>query len=317
VTVAPSHLETLAIARVATSAKPLALAAIARELRRFAPATETDAAWAERVDASVRGLVERGVLAKQRAKIARGEAGELERRVGVVRGWKPFVERVLPARALGIHGEPKLAGRDAWAAAIAARALGVWTQGAPPSPPALCDALVWSALGLAGKPKRCPDEVRAHFVYRELPGVPHGPADRGVRLIAAREVGAPRPELRALLDALVRMWLVERTLGGARPDRFTHDVRDIARGARGARDGVFGDRKVFIASVWNALRQQATWSALTLDDFKARLLAAHRAGAVELARADLVAAMNPELVASSETHADGASFHFIVREAAP
>jgi hypothetical protein len=132
-----------------------------------------------------------------------------------------------------------------------------------------------------------------------------------VRVLAAREVGAPRPELRALRDALVRCWLAGKTLGSR---TFAADVLELASTAR---DGMFGDRKVFIASVWDRLRRQTAWSALSLDDFKARLVAAHRSGALHLARADLVAAMDPQLVAASETVTDGASFHFILREATP
>ena len=79
-------------------------------------------------------------------------------------------------------------------------------------------------------------------------------------------------------------------------------------------DGWFGDRKVFVSPVWRELRRNPRWSAVTLDDFKARLVAAHRAGELALARADLVAAMDPDLVAASEITADGASFHFIVKE---
>jgi hypothetical protein len=43
-------------------------------------------------------------------------------------------------------------------------------------------------------------------------------------------------------------------------------------------------------------------------------VSAHRQRELELARADLVAAMDPTLVAASETRTDGATFHFIVRE---
>jgi hypothetical protein len=68
--------------------------------------------------------------------------------------------------------------------------------------------------------------------------------------------------------------------------------------------------------VWHELRKRPRWSAITLDELKARLVAAHRAGELVLARADLVAAMDPALVAASEITTDGASFHFIVKEPA-
>ncbi|MBA3538218.1 MAG: hypothetical protein H0T79_01195, partial [Deltaproteobacteria bacterium] len=113
-----------------------------------------------------------------------------------------------------------------------------------------------------------------------------------------------------LRDALVRGWLTGREVGAV--PSFTDDVLAIARAAR---EGVFGDRKVFISTVWDVLRHRPAWSSITLEDFKARLVTAHRAKQLELARADLVAAMDPALVAASETTTEGASFHFIDREA--
>ena len=79
--------------------------------------------------------------------------------------------------------------------------------------------------------------------------------------------------------------------------------------------GRFGERKVFIAAAWHALCRRPGYASLALDDFKSQLVRAHRSGALVLARADLVAAMDPELVIASETDADGTTFHFVVREA--
>jgi hypothetical protein len=178
-------------------------------------------------------------------------------------------------------------------------------------------------------------------------------------------VGAPRPELRALREALVRGWLAGRTLGapaavtgeapgaGAPSSHPAHPVHpahavadvheaasaaalsapaqsanpppdgdaafadDVRAAAAAARDGTFGDRKVFVSAVWGELQHNPRWAALTLDELKARLVAAHRAGQLALARADLVAAMDPALVAASEIVTDGARFHFVVKEAVP
>ncbi|MCU1499211.1 MAG: hypothetical protein JWM47_3164, partial [Acidimicrobiales bacterium] len=168
------------------------------------------------------------------------DRGELARRIGphAVRGWKPLADRVLPALALGVRPDDtkvhaRLADRDAWAAAIAGRLLGLWETGAPPSLPAMCDALAWRELGLVGRPKRCPPEVRAVFLQRRLATDP-GPPDRLLRLLAARELGAARPELRALRDALVRRWLEGATLHSP---VFVDELR-VATSA--ARDGVVG-----------------------------------------------------------------------------
>jgi hypothetical protein len=289
------RLETLVIARLATSKQPLAADAIAKQLARFAPRTLDEPAFRARVTA----VIERSV-----------DASQLPSRIGkfTAKTWKQLVEHVLPAIGLGVSAADakRLTGRDAWVAAIAARALGLWTDGSPPSLATVCDAYAWKQLALAGKPKRCPPEVRAVFLARTL-GVEIAAPDRLLRLYAAAQLGAPRPELRALRDELVRNWLAGKQLG---TQTFAADVQSIARTTR---VGLLGDRKVFISSIWDELRRQPTWSALTLDEFKARLVRAHRDGDLELARADLVGALDPRLVSASETTADGTSFHFILR----
>ena len=286
------RLETLVIARLATSKKK---PDVAKDLARFAPTTLGEADFRE----AVQSIVDRGV-----------DPSQLAARLGkhTAKTWQQLVEKALPAIALGVApaDTKRLAGRDAWVAAIAARALGLWTDGPPPSLATVCDAYAWQQLALAGKPKRCPPEVRAVFIARTL-GVEVSAPDRLLRIYAAAQLGAPRPELRALRDALVRNWLVGKQLG---IQRFADEVQSIARATR---TGVFGERKVFISSIWDELRKHPTWSTLTLDEFKARLVRAHRDGDLELARADLVGSLDPRLVSASETTADGTSFHFIVR----
>ena len=75
----------------------------------------------------------------------------------------------------------------------------------------------------------------------------------------------------------------------------------------------FGTRKVFLAAVHAALGGER---AINLEAFKRRMVAAHRAGLLVLARADLVAAMPWAAVAASVVSEDGAEFHFVLDEAA-
>lgn len=299
-TVVPDRLDLLVLARVATADRPTP-ASISSSLRRFSPTTLADSDWTRTVGDAI-----------ERTKHLDAPA-ELTRRLGPKVTWKQLAERVFPALGLGLAASDtstmaRLKGRDEWTAAIAGRALGLWTTGPAPSLSVLCDTYAWRSLGLPGRAKRCPPEVRALFLQRELQ-TDAGPPDRLLRLFAARELEAARPELRVLRDALVRSWLEGKTLGST----FTTNVHHAARSAQ---RGVFGERKVFISAVWDELRRAGRWSTLSLADFKRRLLDAQRAGSLELARADLVAAMDPHLVADSETLADGASFHFIVREEA-
>jgi len=78
--------------------------------------------------------------------------------------------------------------------------------------------------------------------------------------------------------------------------------------------GRFG-RKVFISALWRQMKTHPRFDGMTLPQFQQRLVQAHRERLLTLARADLVAAMDPREVAESETDVDGiAQFHFVVDE---
>jgi hypothetical protein len=353
-----------ATAPTAAPAKPdapkkaarLTAAAYADALRRFAPSDATAADWRATVTTAVAALVGEGLFG---ADLALADRRAAEATLGAAFGaafaaaprWSRLVDHLVPARGLGValdaKGQQRLGERDAMAAAIVGRALGLWSQGPPPSPAALCDQLAWQRLGLPGKAKRLPEELRALLLQRELATTP-APAARLLRLLAARELDVPRPDLRAWRDALGRRWLTGRELTAkaaaaaptgatapaaptspprapaptaapeaapaapAAPADFLDSLRRAVAGV--GTDGAFGDRKVFIIAAWRALRAHPAWASLPLEAYKARLLDAHRAGALELARADLITAMDPALVAASVLESDGATFHFIVRE---
>lgn len=112
----------------------------------------------------------------------------------------------------------------------------------------------------------------------------------------------------------------------------THNDLELANLVRRALDSVqeggrFGDRKVFIASLWIAMlcieaeAGGTLTEGATLEHFKEWLLRSRlltRDGTMEgerlvvLRRADLVAAMDLALVAASETVTAGATFHFVI-----
>ena len=312
--VSHSRIETLLIARAHGQAVPTSARELTAPLARFGPSDRPAAAWLQELDRVAAEL--RGAVLTEGHQLVDPE--ELRRRIGPhrVTTWAQVADRVLPAIALGLQAGDarslgKLSSRDAWAAAIVARARGFWIEGSPPSVSAVCDALAWQGLGLSGKPKRLPAEVRALFLQREL-AVSAGAHPSLVRQLAAQIVSVPRTDGRSLRDGLVRAWLQERAIGAP----VTGFVEHVLASARAVRDGVFGERKVFISEVWRVLRRDPAFAELALDDFKRRLVSEHRAGRLVLARADLVSAMSPELVAASETVGEGASFHFVVREQA-
>ncbi len=75
-------------------------------------------------------------------------------------------------------------------------------------------------------------------------------------------------------------------------------------------DGRYGDQKVFISAVYRAIPPHAI--GMTLPEFKRWLIDRNRTGDLVLARADLVGAMDRNLVRDSEIEDRGATFHFIL-----
>jgi len=117
---------------------------------------------------------------------------------------------------------------------------------------------------------------------------------------------------------------VERT-----PTHHDREVAGLLRRAIAVVDGTgrFGDRKVFVSAVWTTMCRLDTAGGGTLTEgctidhfkgwlFRSRILTTdgsdNGAPLVVLARADLVAAMDPALVATSEVLADGATYHFVL-----
>jgi hypothetical protein len=89
---------------------------------------------------------------------------------------------------------------------------------------------------------------------------------------------------------------------------FAEQVKSTARDCP---TGRFDDNKVFIAHVWKALQVEPAFWTMELDTFKEHLAEANNARLLDLSRADLVQAMDPDDVRQSEVHYLNATFHFI------
>ena len=81
--------------------------------------------------------------------------------------------------------------------------------------------------------------------------------------------------------------------------------------ARSSPTGRFGDDKVFVVHVFRILSDDPAFAAMGLDGFKQRLAEANNARRLDLSRADMVEAMDPNDVELSKVSYLGAEFHFI------
>jgi hypothetical protein len=131
----------------------------------------------------------------------------------------------------------------------------------------------------------------------------------GVSVHAHRDVAGPRnarrtgPRTVDEVDLPSFALMVQALAGDVEPDRAPD----------GRARGRFGARKVFIAAIRRALRatKYASLPRAAIDEL---LFRAHRERLLVLARADLVAVMDPDEVRDSELVTDGAQFHFVVDE---
>jgi hypothetical protein len=94
------------------------------------------------------------------------------------------------------------------------------------------------------------------------------------------------------------------------PSRAMEDPVALVRRTASEMDseGRFGD-KVYIAALWDAVGARL---GMSLPDFKRWLIEQNRLGKLTLTRADLVGAMNRELLARSEIKDRGAIFNFVM-----
>jgi hypothetical protein len=313
-----SRPELLVLARLSGGKKPASESTIAETLAKFGTPARTKGEWTPRVSELVHGLVSRQLITPTRALTATGEAA-LRHAFGGSKtpDWRTITRRI-PALTLGLEPTIRFDHKKTIQAAVAGHGLGLPGH---KSLTALLDEVVAAELGLP--PGRVTmDRIRAHLLARRAKIEPKGAAKDIVNRIAGSVVRAPGTAA-ALQDGLTRQWLAGDPLpppaprqtaiayapSPAPPDEgsFASLVKDVAHDV--GPDGRFGSQKVFISAIWDQLHDRVD---ITLDELKQRLLDANRHGLLSLARADLVGAMDPSIVARSEIADANASFHFVI-----
>jgi hypothetical protein len=186
------------------------------------------------------------------------------------------------------------------------------------------DTWLVRSLDLRGN-KADPGKVRAALLARELGASRKDQVKQVLRAAVPTLSGSTSAANDAVTNALAERWLFEEVR--AAPRAGVHDVREVGNqtlervvakvlgASQGSRVRSYGDNKIFIASVWEALAGDAEVAALGEQGFKDLLARAHQRGLLVLSRADLVAAMDPRDVAASEIRHHNATYHFIQRGA--
>lgn len=274
--------------------------------------------------------VKEGWVEEKSRRLSERGREELRTRLGFevlpkVRDWKS-AQGMLARAALGIE-------RDADFAAGAVCA--VHDLGKAKTLAGAVDRLAWRQLGVeTDAPFRALD-VQRHLLKHLVPADARLEAESFRRMVATRALGAPN--LPAMQSAAVKRWLADTKAatiavkpekaappmvvpkapensnrGETSLDEFAAAVTAAAR-----RPGVtrFHDDRAFIGSIWENMRGRAPVFDMPLDQFKEKLVAAHRQRLLRMSRADLVQAMDPAEVARSEARYMSATFHFVALSA--
>jgi hypothetical protein len=179
----------------------------------------------------------------------------------------------------------------------------------------VCEALLFEKLGMPSIAVK-DGRLLGHVLAQRAGIEPRGDLEVLGARVAAAMIDARGTKKEMLVDALARRWFDDGEPWESDVETIpvaTHVFDDTVRAglARVPASGRYGDEKVFIASLWDAIARDAP-AEMDLPRFKRWLLDANAKQAVVLARADLVGAMDPAQVAASEIVDRGASFHFVL-----
>ena len=203
-----------------------------------------------------------------------------------------------------------------------------------PKPDQAIDALAWKLLGFEGETRKFDlKSVKTALFNRALGDGRVTDFKKAATRLLAHRLGARRDDPKELRDAVLRGWIDAHESATATPlaapiehppaplpsspaahsppfdlPAFAQKVKETARHSA---TGRFGDNKVFIAHVWKAFHADPATQTMDLPTFKERLTEANNARLLDLSRADLVQAMDPEDVRQSEVHYLNATFHFV------
>lgn len=334
-----SRIEILVLARLSGQKSPPGPSEIADTLAKFGTPTAGKGEWKTRLVAILAELRSRSLLDQRRALTPAGRRALADALgLGKAPGWNEIRNKRLPALALGLEASSDaVAGSERLQATLLATCLGVEPRRTPAQ---VLEALLAAELGLPPG-KVTLNRIRDHLIARRTGIEVRGTADKVAARLTTKFVRAPNSKF--LRPALVKCWVADEPLApSARPieaeaspaarrnapkspsgpttspatarplddGSFAALVTDAARVI--GPDGRFGQHKVFISAIWRNLAEGLDRRGMSIDDLKARLIEANRAGLLSLARADLVGAMDPAEVKASEILDRGASFHFVV-----
>jgi hypothetical protein len=305
-----------------SSKKPVAPSAVRKDVGKLLnselPRAEFDDLRSELATA---GFVTRG----KRNTFALTDAGRERalRFLGVAElpprtNWSTVIAKYLFPRAAGLsmNAAAKLDNGEKLAAFILKRKYGL-AAGAGSTVNQVLDAIACTQLGFS-------DETTLDgllcAVLSRLMGAERLTKEKLVKQLPLFKTGLTAAKADSVRCKVVRDWLAGATQPPPKPrpiepiDLHVFAATVLALAANSPPQDRYYDNKVFIAALWRASQREPSFPRLSLPEFKQRLVEANSQNLLHLSRADFVQAMDPQLVADSETFYLNATFHFVLIE---
>jgi len=245
--------------------------------------------------------------------------------------WASLKKSLLLAPALGLHGPgTALAKDDALRAALLTKTYDLPLGECPELKQAKAE---WTRkiLGIGEREKITLETVQAALLRRESGEDRPAAFKKALDQLLAKRLTSRRADPKEFREEILRSW-IDESLGKTSPARPSpgsspcepapaspppapFDLESFARRVLAAGltcpTGRYGDNKIFVVHVWRVLENEPEFRGMDLAGFKRHLAEANNARLLDLSRADLVQAMDPDDVRLSEVSYLNATFHFI------
>jgi len=247
--------------------------------------------------------------------------------------WSTLRKIHLPAQVLGLSASTdasiKAIASDPGFKAILLKQQFQLPTAALPKLDDVLDALAWKLIGFEDSARKFAIKaVKTALFNRELENGRATDFKKAANQLLAKRLGARRDDARELRDAVLRGWIDQHFKAGS-DGVLAHEgpatliatpqveldlpafAERVKVAAATCTTGRYGTNKVFVAHVWIALQSDSLFQNMSLGEFKDRLAQANNARLLDLSRADLVQAMDPDDVRQSEVQYLNATFHFV------
>jgi hypothetical protein len=344
-----SALESLVLARLLlVGEKGEAGSRIKKDLEPLLAHRWAGAALTERIDQTLADLAPRGLVALVAGKTKKAAPKFVLTAQGRLQGleflgiaqlkpkttWGVLRKTYLPAQAVGLPAASDalfkaISSEPTFQAVLLKQKFGLAIAEIP-KPDEATDALAWKLIGFENDRRKFNlKNIKTALFNRALGDGGAADFKKAASRLLAQRVGARRDDPKELRDAVLRDWInrAENGPAHAEPEAMPCEspsdspappvldlpsfASHVKSAARDCPTGRFGDNKVFIVHVWKALQADPAFGTMELAAFKERLAEANNARLLDLSRADLVQAMDPDDVCQSEVHYLNATFHFV------